>query len=382
MIGFLHSNFILSQTKTSHLTWEEINPLSQSYGAVSLGISAPFAGIQNHTLLVAGGCNFPDESVADGGLKSYYSDIFAFEINATKKQNWKKVGRLPTELAYGLTISTPSGMYCIGGKNNQKSVSSVYRILWNNKNRTTTIDSLPSLPITCNNMSGGYLNNTIYVVAGNQNDTSSTKLWALNLNEKSPKWKAKTPIPGSARLQAISFTQKGGLYVMSGYTPASSFKQATVHQTAYVYHPKRDTWITIPNFPSDDKNSSLSGGLAFPISDSITVCLGGVNKAIFEEALNREFETRQCSEKKMNLKLDSLKQVSRNYLLQPPISYQFNSKIWLYNSHQKTWKVDSEFPFAALAGAVVIWDKKSAYIINGEVKPGIRTPKMWKITFK
>ncbi len=35
-----------------------------------------YAGVIEGNLLIAGGCNFPDIPVADGGKKAYYRDIY------------------------------------------------------------------------------------------------------------------------------------------------------------------------------------------------------------------------------------------------------------------------------------------------------------------
>lgn len=70
------------------------------------GISACFAGIFNghSTLMIGGGCNFPDISAADGGTKKYYRSIYAAEVTedslftGKKSENFLKM--LPMVLPY------------------------------------------------------------------------------------------------------------------------------------------------------------------------------------------------------------------------------------------------------------------------------------------
>ena len=59
-------------SKPNHMitcTWNKLPDLPGMADTASLGVSAPFVGISNGILLVAGGCNFPDKPVTEGGAK-------------------------------------------------------------------------------------------------------------------------------------------------------------------------------------------------------------------------------------------------------------------------------------------------------------------------
>ena len=60
------------------------------------GLSAHYAAVLDGTLLVAGGCNFPDGPAYEGGAKAYYKDILVLDAG-----KWEEAGRLPVESAYG-----------------------------------------------------------------------------------------------------------------------------------------------------------------------------------------------------------------------------------------------------------------------------------------
>jgi N-acetylneuraminate epimerase len=65
---------------TNTLEWKKLPPLPPAPGqSVQAGLAAPFCGVSNDLLLVAGGCNFPGDPVWKGGRKAYYSDAFALE---------------------------------------------------------------------------------------------------------------------------------------------------------------------------------------------------------------------------------------------------------------------------------------------------------------
>src|SRR5690349_15686014 len=66
------------------------------------GFAAPFAGIHNGALIVAGGANFPDKKPWEGGTKVWYDPVFALE---KPEAAWKRIGKLPRPLAYGMAVS-------------------------------------------------------------------------------------------------------------------------------------------------------------------------------------------------------------------------------------------------------------------------------------
>ena len=104
------------KTANIMINWNKLPDLPGMADTASLGVSAPFTGISNGMLLVAGGCNFPDKPVTEGGAKKYYSDIFALDLS-NPASGWKKAGNLPFPVAYGATVTTPDGIICIGGNN-------------------------------------------------------------------------------------------------------------------------------------------------------------------------------------------------------------------------------------------------------------------------
>lgn len=91
----------VSKKQNTMINWTKLPDLPGAADTASLGVSAPFAGIHNGVLIVAGGCNFPDKPVTEGGAKRYYSEIFVL-----LPEGWKEIDRLPRPVAYGATVST------------------------------------------------------------------------------------------------------------------------------------------------------------------------------------------------------------------------------------------------------------------------------------
>lgn len=124
---------------------------------------------------------------------------------------WKKIGQLPQAAAYGVTISTEKGLICVGGTTATHSLSDVF--LLSLQKDTLKRDTLPSLPVTMDNMAGALVGHSLYIVGGNVNGIPSSAMYMLDLLDLSGGWKRETDIPGEPRVQPVCVAQDGKLYV-------------------------------------------------------------------------------------------------------------------------------------------------------------------------
>jgi N-acetylneuraminic acid mutarotase len=69
----------------------------------------------------------------------------------------------------------------------------------------------------------------------------------------------------------------------------------------------------------------------------------------------------------------------KEYLSHPAEWYQFNKNLLLYYPAKDEWSSLGEYEQGARAGAALVADGVYAYIINGELKPGIRTNEINRI---
>ena len=122
------------------------------------GVSAPFAGFIGDTLIVAGGCNFPDKPAAEGGKKKFYASAYAIDVHQAAN-GWKPLASLPAPLAYGACVATPKGLVCIGGQNDQGVQAGAFLL-----NAQGNATALPTLPASIDN--GGAANYTTTHYAG------------------------------------------------------------------------------------------------------------------------------------------------------------------------------------------------------------------------
>ena len=292
-------------------------------------------------------------------------------------------------------------MIFVGGQN-EKSLRSVYVLKW--EDDKLQMDTLPSLPVTMDNMAGALLNSEIFVLGGNQNGKASSAVWKLDLNNPTNGWQGVHAIPVDGGLvQPVAVSQykkisqkhkettrakfnasaaKLELVVFGGFSPVADNQSAKVNQDVWSYDVLTQEWKrTNAAFPSEESRNSLSGGVGAVVQDSLILLLGGVNQQVFEDAINRNFQLSKTDKNATDTLSQRLRTEAAKYMHHPAEWYRFNDEVWLYNGSSETWKSLGKFTQAALAGASIVANEGAIYIVNGEIKPGIRTPKIWKITW-
>lgn len=340
-----------------------MNQWVENTNSFSQGVSALFSGVSDGYLLVAGGANFPDLSVVQGGEKRYYKEVYATSLNDTAL-SWRKVGDLPTPLAYGFSASTSRGIVCVGGMNDDGAVKRVFRLsMVNGKLKT---EELPSLPFALDNMSGCFVDNSLFVLGGNRDGKASNVFLRLDLEHLSTGWVELAPFPGKPRIQPVCAVQKDekgeyAIYLWGGFAPASSEREASLSTDGYRYSLSQKEWVPLVS-PTNTRGEavSLGGGAAVSVGDSLILCMGGVNKDVF---------------------LQALRQPAPDYLSHPAEWYKFNQELLGYHVFSHEWKTVCTSPVLARAGAVAVPYKNMVFYINGEIKPGVRTPTVVRISF-
>lgn len=320
------------------------------------GVSACYAGTIHGTLIMAGGCNFPDKPVAEGGKKKFYKNIYAADIKEGKPLEWEKVGELPEATAYGVSIVYQDSLLFIGGNNESRSLKHVLK-LYRQENRIV-IDTLPSLPLPIDNMAGTCVGNKIFVVGGNCDGQPSQRVWSLDMNNQKESWKEEPAMPGISRVQPIAFAiNSNTLGVWGGFSPKTETKAAELGCEGLAYSINEQEWKE-QVAPRDNSGEIIFAGgstaINLPTGDAVFV--GGVNKDLFLSAINN---------------------LPEGYLLHEPEWYRFNNQVMQYKDGQ--WKSILRHQATARAGCALAYYDGWIYIIDGELKPGIRTPEIYRM---
>lgn len=352
----------------------------------SLGVAACYVGAIGNQLIMAGGCNFPEDPAVEGGEKRFYRGIYAADMATDSLLLWRKVGELPHAAAYGVAVSIADGLILAGGTTAEGSLSAVYRLSLSEENQLAVLDTLCSLPFAMDNMAGTLVGKTLFLVGGNAKGKPSNELYSFAYTEPGASWKQETPFPGDARIQSVCVGQKmngGGLYMWGGFAPSVDGNPATLSTDGYYYSLEKQIWTPAGNpVGADLVPVSLGGGVAYSINDTLIACTGGVNKDIFLSALLREEVLKKLVAACDTIRVDSLRALIKEYMLLPPKSYQFNDKILVYDTKRNLWIEVGQSSAVARAGAGIVGNGSVFYCINGELKPGIRISEISKVTIK
>lgn len=354
-------SFVLIALFTAYTMAQNSNSIQRLVGfpteeqGFDKGVSACYCGVINGYLYIAGGCNFPDKPVAEGGKKRFYKAIYAAKLNAEgNRLEWKTVGQMPQPAAYGVSVTYENSLIFVGGNNETGGLTTAIRL------RPTATgmqqESLPSLPHALDNMAGAVVGHILYLVGGNCEGVATQKVWSLDLkNTAKQGWKEEPSIPGIARVQPIAATLEGGLLgVWGGFAPKTDSKAAQLAMNGASYNAGCGTWTALP-VPTDAIGEEVftGGATAITTPQKSVVVVGGVNKDVFLAAINK---------------------LPEGYLLHEPEWYRFNQRVLCYRDGN--WTQLLQHPSVARAGcALAYWDGW-VYVVGGELKPGIRTPEI------
>ena len=99
-------------TETDAIRWDSSLSLPQLDGTPNIGIAGVFSGRIGGKLLIAGGANFPDRTPEANGEKRYHRDLYIYDPSGS----WQVIrDALPEPRAYGISVTLPEGVLCIGG---------------------------------------------------------------------------------------------------------------------------------------------------------------------------------------------------------------------------------------------------------------------------
>lgn len=348
-------------------------------GDLQKGVSASYAALIDDNLLVAGGCNFPDKLGFEGGKKVFYDEILHF--NKTQNQ-WQTIGKLPEAAAYGVSVAIPDGYLWIGGQTATNSLANCYKVQYS-KEKALTLNSFPALPEPLDNFSGASVGSKVFVAGGNASGKASNKVFYIN-TATDKEWKQLPDFPGDARVQpvlaAIEKDNDTLLYVLGGFFGGDATKTPTMGKKVLAFSLKQQQWHEVALQENPNKEIfSLTGATALAIDNRYIACFGGVNHSLFINTITDLYHLG----KDTSLTDDQRKQKNydymSHYMTQPIAYYKFNRECYLFDTHTKQWSVLDTQPDFARAGATLVGTPTEFYLIQGELKPGVRSPKTYKL---
>ncbi|MBN1351836.1 sodium/solute symporter [candidate division KSB1 bacterium] len=326
---------VSSLVATPNYQWQLLPALPQA-------ISGQFVGVHNAALIVAGGSCFP-VSLFAGGQKKWLAEIYIFE---SESNDWVTDSPLEHPLAYGVTVSTPNGMLCIGGSDGARHYRDVFYLKW--ERNQIQRSSLPELPVALAFMGGAVLGDKVYVVAGQSAPDATVamnKCFLLDLSLPKPVWDEFEPLPGPARILPVVAAQDGAIYVMSGceLVPDESGKATRTYLTdAYRYQPGKG-WARIAEVPHP-----VVAAPSVPSGPSHILVFGGDDG----ENVQRIWELKDAHP-------------------------GFRREVLAYHTITDTWAVVDTIPQALVTTTAVRFNE-SIVIPGGEDRPGHRSARVYQ----
>lgn len=316
--------------------------------------------LEERYIVTGGGANFPHKSVLEGGAKQMYSDLWLID---TKSEN-KIIEHinLPVEIGYGASVTTEKGIYYIGGSSNQQADDDIL-FLTLDENKNLKYEKIGELPFTFQSGAAVEYNGKLYIVGGKQNGTPSNKVYEYNLTNKVIKELPSVPA-GRGRTQSVAQILNDSLYVFSG-------GDTTAYTDGYKYNFETGKWEEISPVRINGKEISLLEAASVKLNKKEMLVIGGFNKEIYDDAVK----------KLGTLRGQELLKFKASYFGADPDDFRWNRDILIYNSETNSWRSIGEIPFNAPCGEGLVIVKNKIYSINGEIKPGVRTPRIYQGEF-
>jgi len=316
------------------------------------GFAGMFGGVSNGILFCMGGANFPDKRPWEGGRKKWYDNIYRLQDGKV----WVRLEeKMPSPLAYGVSISYKENIIIIGGNNENRHSDKVIGFTWEDQH--LEILTYPDLPVPLSNMAGTLVGHLAVIAGGSSSPTGKalSKSYALDLENINGGWFELLSCPGAERVQPVCAAHNGKFYLFSGETAGLSAANKPfrrILQDAWRLSLVQSngkwtgSWEELAPMP---KGISAAGSPLPVLKNGTMVVWGGV---------------------------DALTALHKDAATHPGISCE----MLLYDPDADLWvnagKVE-DIP-ARVTLPVVYWNHQWVYI-SGEIKPGIRTNTVFSI---
>lgn len=223
--------------------------------------------------------------------------------------------------------------------------------------------SYPDIPVPFKNGTGARVDNSLFVGLG-----SAGQSWfRFDMDKDSRGWQKIADFPGQPREQAVTVALGGKLYVFGGVGKSSpADNQVRALSDVYRFDPQSNQWLQL----ATRAPYGLVGVAATTLDSAQALLLGGVNKAIFDGyftdmAAAGNDETQKAT-------------VTNAYFDKAPADYFYNRDVLIYDPVKNQWKSAGQLPFSGTAGSAISDLNDRLILINGEIKPGLRTAAVWQ----
>jgi len=360
----------MAQTKYQHpIVWHEAGVLPHLRDAQpNIGLSGIITGTIGNTLIIAGGNNFPAGLPWEGGTKKYYKNAYVYAIKNDTLINYV-LFKLPYNVAYPAVAQLKDGIVYAGGENETGPINAVYSIQKSSGTGGFDVITWPNLPEALTSAVAVATNSAVYVFGGANSKGVSDKVWALYFNNVKAGWKHVSNMPQSTAFAAASLL-KGQIYIMGGRCKGAN-GISKIYNQVFTWDIANNTWYEKSPLPQ-----TVSAATAVTLNDSSILFIGGDKTVIFHEVELLAARIAATADTAIKNELTAIK---NNLQKTHP---GFSKEVLRYNSESNTWGPYAQLSFTAPVTTHAFINNNKIYLPVGEIKPGIRTPKIWVGSFK
>lgn len=357
---------ILAQ-KTAGIKWSAIAELPSADNAKkNPGVAGAFCGMHNNVLMIAGGANFPDSMPWQGGKKKYRDDVYVLEQSRKNIFHWLTVAKfkLTKRIAYGASVSTAYGIFCMGGENENGISKEVFLLQWDAANRQVIVKELPGLPVELTNASAAGSGKMIYVAGGETTNKVSDKFFSLDLVNTTTGWKELPAVPKPTS-HSVMLSPSPGKILLIGGRRKTTVGISELYNSVFEFDITSNQWLEKKSLPY-----ALSAGTGIVKNENSILLFGGDKGETFHQT---EILLAAIAAEKDEVKKKELVEQKNKLQQNHP---GFSREVLQYNIAKDEWKKAGVIPFVTpVTTSAVKWNEY-VFIPSGEVKAGVRTPQI------
>lgn len=371
------SLLLLYSCDVMEIRWKEMTTLPpQPAGNVHPGVAGPYAGMYDNILLVAGGANFEGEMPWRRGEKSYHTTIYGLDLSGITPV-WLRngpIGDLPAPAAYGASVTTPSGVVCMGGENNEGISDAVFNVSFTGGKPCITY--LPPLPLPLSNTMAAMVASKIFIAGGISPAGNSQALFCLDTQDVASGWVRLKDMPLAIVSGVMVTTGKrnASLWVLGGRTREPDDDASVIRSEVFRFSVKENEWYQGGVMTDGTDTFRLAAGTATVINDRYIVLFGGNDGNVFTsvETLLSEM-TRERDTLAYNEKRDQ-------YVTLQETHPGFSRDIITFDTETMKCFRSGSVPGMTQVTTVAVSCGAGIIIPAGEIRPGIRTPAINMVT--
>jgi N-acetylneuraminic acid mutarotase len=244
---------------------------------------------------------------------------------------------------------------------------------WDVKAKEIHFSELPSLPEPVSNAAITLTGNTVYLAGGENSRQTTAQFLSLNLSNIKAGWIKLADIPHPVShtvLTAVTGTTGNRIY-LSGGRKKNNNGISDLFSEVFAYDIAANTWDQKKSLPYP-----LSAGTGLFHNSNSFLLFGGDKGTVFHQA-----ETLIAA---INTEKDTMK---KNGMIREKINLQsshpgFSREVLRYDLNNDTWMAAGTIPYETPVTTTAVETSKGIIIPSGEIRAGVRSPKILKLLIR